>query len=85
MDFARVVEKSVPDVITVENVPELAQHQVFSIFVKRLQKAGYHLKYDFLYCPDYGVPQRRTRLVLLGSRFGEPALPKPTHANKHPT
>ena len=43
MDFARVVEKSVPDVITVENVPELAQHPVFSIFVKRLQKAGYHL------------------------------------------
>jgi DNA (cytosine-5)-methyltransferase 1 len=85
MEFARVVENIVPDIITVENVPEVAQHQVFSKFRKRLENVGYQLKYDFLFCPKFGIPQRRTRLVLIGSRLGEPNLPVETHARNLPT
>jgi DNA (cytosine-5)-methyltransferase 1 len=85
MDFARVAESIGPDIITVENVPELAQHQVFSKFQNRLENAGYQLKYDFLYGPSFGIPQRRTRLVLIGSRLGTPCLPKLTHKRNVPT
>ena len=85
MDFAEVAEQVSPEIITVENVPELTQHRVFRSFVKRLQNAGYHLKHDFVYCPDYGIPQSRTRLVLLGSRFGQIDLPSPTHLKNRPT
>ncbi len=85
MDFANVVEGIQPELITVENVPEVAQHPVFAKFQKRLANAGYHLKYDFLFCPKYGIPQRRTRLVLIGSRLGEPDLPIETHARCLPT
>ncbi len=85
MDFANAVQAFEPEVITVENVPELAQHLVFSKFLDRLKMLDYSVKYDFLYCPDYGVPQRRKRLVLMGSRLGVIELPKPTHADRHPT
>ncbi len=32
-----------------------------------------------MYCPDYGIPQKRRRLVLLASQFGELDLIAPTH------
>jgi DNA (cytosine-5)-methyltransferase 1 len=85
MDFAKIVENILPELITVENVPEVAQHQVFSRFRKRLEKVGYHVKYDFLFCPKFGIPQRRTRLVLIGSRLGEPDLPVETNTRNLPT
>lgn len=85
MDFARIAEEIYPEIITVENVPELAQHQVFSKFTMRLQKVGYHLKSGFLFCPIFGIPQSRTRLVMIGSRLAEPALPEPTHVENPPT
>lgn len=85
MDFARVVENISPEIFTVENVPELAQHEVFLAFTAQLQNAGYRLKHDFLFCPEFGVPQRRTRLVVIGSRLGDPHLPERTHLNYPPT
>lgn len=85
MDFAEATEQIRPEIITVENVPELTQHRVFRSFVKRLEDAEYHIKHEFLYCPDYGIPQNRRRLVLLGSRFGQIDLPLPTHQNHSPT
>jgi len=32
-----------------------------------------------IYCPDYGIPQNRSRLVLLGSRLGDILVPEKTH------
>jgi len=39
----------------------------------------YKVKYQNVYCPDYGIPQKRRRLVLLASRLGEIDLIPPTH------
>jgi len=80
-DFARIAEEVRPDVITIENVPELTLHPVFKELLSRLTDVGYDLAYDTLFCPQYGVPQRRKRLVLLASLHGEIALPLPTYTS----
>lgn len=77
--FSRLVKESLPELITMENVPGLRTQEPFADFLKTLQDNDYHVVYDVLNCADYGVPQRRRRLVLLASRLGKIELPKPTH------
>ena len=74
-DFGGLVREASPDLVTVENVPQLADHQVFNCFLSALD--GYHVWWDIVRCSDYGVPQTRRRLVLLASRLGEIALLPP--------
>ena len=40
---------------------------------------GYFVHYEVVNCPDYGIPQKRKRLVLLASKFGEIRLIPKTH------
>ena len=77
-EFGRLVRESTPDFITVENVPQLADHEVFEDLLATLD--GYHIWWDIVQCVNYGVPQTRKRLVLLASRAGAIALlpPRPT-------
>lgn len=77
-EFGRLVSDVRPEIVSMENVPELLRHQVFKDFLQTLQDAGYHVSYLEAYCPDYGVPQQRRRLVLLASRFGPFTLRKPS-------
>lgn len=65
--FARVLK---PKTIMVENVPGLVGDRRWRLFIAALENFGYTCKYDILDCADYGVPQRRRRLVLLASRVG---------------
>ena len=74
-DFGRLVQEAAPDLVTVENVPQLADHQVFQHFLSSLR--GYHVWWDIVHCSDYGVPQTRKRLVLLASRWDEITLLPP--------
>jgi DNA (cytosine-5)-methyltransferase 1 len=65
-----------------ENVPRLLNFrggEVFRDFVSSLREAGYHVEWDVAFAPDYGVPQRRSRLVLFASRLGPLRLQAPTH------
>jgi len=75
LEFARLVEEVKPDLITMENVPGLRKQSVFTDFVSRLEKAGYDVEYTQLYGPDFGLPQNRKRLVLIGSKIGKAKLP----------
>ena len=77
--FARLVEEVRPDVISMENVPQLSKQQIFEDFVSKLQALNYHVSWSVVFCPDYGIPQRRNRLVLLASRYGDISLMAPTH------
>lgn len=51
-----------------ENVPELENEQVFKDFVKVLEDLKYNVTYKVVNAADYGVPQRRKRLLLLASK-----------------
>lgn len=45
--------------------------------------AGWQTRVELLNAADYGVPQRRVRVVLVGYRAGdEPALPSPSHSQR---
>jgi DNA (cytosine-5)-methyltransferase 1 len=77
--FARLAKGSMPDVITMENVPTVAKHEVFHDFVDTLKRLGYKVWFDVVDSSRYGVPQMRRRMVLLASRHGEIAMISPTH------
>ncbi|MCH5345598.1 MAG: DNA (cytosine-5-)-methyltransferase, partial [Muribaculaceae bacterium] len=80
--FGRLVKEVEPDIVTMENVPAIrsfALKPVLSDFISLLEVEGYKVWYDVVFCPDYGVPQTRKRLVLLASKFGEIQLLPPTH------
>ena len=78
--FSRLIDAARPAVVSMENVPELASDEAFGGFVCRLESAGYRVSFSSVYCPDYGIPQHRTRLVLFASLRGELSLVPPTHA-----
>ncbi len=70
LHFLRLIRDILPELVTMENVPRLAEQAVFGEFVSDLQSAGYVVSYGPVSCSDYGVPQQRRRLVLLASRLG---------------
>ena len=72
--FSRLVEALLPDVVTMENVPGLCKQDVFDGFVADLLECGYQVSYKVVSCADYGVAQKRQRLVLLASRLGDISL-----------
>ena len=71
-DFGRLVREAQPDFVTMENVPQLLDHEVFEKFLNSL--SGYHIWHDVIECSRYGIPQTRKRLVLLASRLGSIAF-----------
>jgi len=79
--FANIVCELKPSIISMENVPELEKESVFHDFVKKLKDSGYSCSWSIAYCPDYGVPQSRKRLVLLASLLGEIELTPPLFTN----
>lgn len=77
--FATLVEGVRPEVVSMENVPQLTKHQVYSDFVRTLTRLRYHVWTKVVHCRDYGVPQKRKRLVLLASSIAPISLIEPTH------
>lgn len=76
--FADIVRESLPHIISMENVSELSQNGIFFDFLETLYKLGYNVEWRVVYCPEYGIPQNRKRLVLLASQLGHITLIPPT-------
>ncbi len=75
-EFARLVNEMRPDLVTMENVPGLATRPIFAQFLKTLTDAKYAVDWRSVYCPTFGIPQHRRRLVLTASKSGKIAIPK---------
>lgn len=85
-EFARLIDEVNPEIVTMENVPQVIKHDVYSDFKKNLEDSGYNISENIVYCPDYGIPQTRQRLVLLASKIGKINLNPPSHsANNYKT
>ena len=72
-DFARLVKQLRPKYFVMENVKGLMSpnsRPILDSFVRRIKKAGYRIVEPIrvLNAADYGVPQRRWRTFILGSR-----------------
>lgn len=84
--FAKLVQEVAPEIVSMENVPELENEKVYADFVASLKKNGYNVSSQVVYCPQYGVPQSRKRLVLLASLFAEIKLIPPLfNEHEYPT
>jgi DNA (cytosine-5)-methyltransferase 1 len=86
-EFTHLVRDIEPEIVSMENVHDLVFTDVYQNFYNTLIELGYHVSVNSSVCAlDYGVPQTRTRLVLLASRLGEieliPPLYKPDNYKK---
>lgn len=83
-EFVRVVREAQPEAFILENVQGLT-YRTHAIQLNRLLRglaeAGYNPSYRVLLAADYGVPQLRKRLFVVGRRDGEPfVFPERTHS-----
>lgn len=69
-DFGRLIEEGKPDIVVFENVTPIRKERVYKDFVEKFDSFDYDIWEDMIYCPDYGIPQKRRRLVLIASVLG---------------
>lgn len=75
LEVARFATAMQPRAIVVENVPGLAGDSRLARLTATLQELGYATDFGILNVADFGVPQRRKRLVLVAVAKGEPTFP----------
>jgi DNA (cytosine-5)-methyltransferase 1 len=78
LEYLRFVKKLRPLTIMMENVPGLMNYNLFQKVVRELKDLGYNPKVQPVNLQEYGVPQRRKRLVMVGSLLGDLSIAKPT-------
>lgn len=69
LEFQRFVEGLLPKAVMMENVPGLFKDKRLKILLEDLESIGYSVNCDVLDAADYGVPQRRKRMILLAGRY----------------
>lgn len=86
-EYVRVLDEARPRTFILENVFGLAYRNHNAAWFDRLLTAARGLRYNVaaqvLLAADYGVPQRRQRVFVLGSLDHEPTFPVPTHSGPH--
>jgi DNA (cytosine-5)-methyltransferase 1 len=77
LEFARLIREIHPELVAMENVPGLADQDVFGTFIDELKSQDYEISHSVVECIEYGIPQNRKRLVLLASKYGPISLLTP--------
>ncbi|AKF93249.1 DNA cytosine methyltransferase [Brevibacillus laterosporus] len=85
-EFLRITSLLNPEIVIMENVPNLlkakteSKELVIDIIHKELEKLGYYVYSNVLEATQYGVPQIRKRLFVIGSKTKlDNPFPLPTH------
>lgn len=68
-EIERILRHHKPKVILLENVKQLVTHdkgRTFAVITDRLTSLGYHLKWKVLNALDFGLPQKRERIIIVG-------------------
>lgn len=77
--YLRALTQSRASVFVMENVPQLLRSGEYAAFLQEAAGLGYRVEGRVLNAADFGVPQRRRRAIVVGSRVGPPPWPQPTH------
>ncbi|WP_460220077.1 DNA cytosine methyltransferase [Psychroserpens sp. MEBiC05023] len=84
-EMLRVIKDKRPKYFLAENVKGLLSMQkgkVIEMIINDFQEIGYDVDYRLLRASDYGVPQHRERVVIIGNRLGlKNPFPKKTHGD----
>ncbi len=87
-EFVRAVEEANPRAFILENVPGLVARErepYFRSLLKRLAGLGYTVTRAVLNSADYGVPQKRRRLFVVGLKEGDFYFPAASHGPQRET
>ena len=74
-DIERILRAKRPKAFLLENVKQLKTHnkgRTFQVILNKLEDLGYFIHYKILNGLDFGVPQKRERIILVG--FKEPCF-----------
>jgi DNA (cytosine-5)-methyltransferase 1 len=74
IEFVRFVRAFLPKAVMFENVPRLIRDLRFTALLNALRDLDFAVDFDILDAADFGVPQRRKRLILVASRQGKVRL-----------
>ncbi|WNL27334.1 DNA cytosine methyltransferase [Arcobacter cryaerophilus gv. pseudocryaerophilus] len=82
-EMLRVIKDKEPKYFVAENVKgilSLHHGKVFELIKSDFKELGYNLEARLLNSADYGVPQQRERVIIIGNRINKPIIfPKQTH------
>ena len=70
-EMINVLKEKKPRFFIAENVKGLLsanKGKAFPMIIKEFEKAGYYVKHDLLNASEYGVPQKRERVFIIGFR-----------------
>ena len=88
MEFVRIVDGLKPKYIIMENVRGILSMKnaggepVIDIILKEFERIGYRVVPRTVLAADYGVPQKRKRVIFIGTNTGDPIeFPRQTHIN----
>jgi len=86
-EYIRILKAKMTKYFLIENVPGMKSGKEFNNFfenmIKEFEEVGYRVKHQTLIASDYGVPQNRKRIIIIGTRDDieiEPNFPSPTHS-----
>ncbi len=80
-EYARALAVAQPKLFLMENVPGLLKSDEFAAFVERVEALEYTIDWRVVNAADFGVPQRRKRAIIVGTRGENFRWPDPTHAD----
>ncbi len=89
-EMLRIVRQVRPKYVIGENVQgfyRLHNGIYFEDYCRKLRRAGYEVHHQILTASDYGIPQHRKRLFIVGVRkniVGSFSFPRPTHGPNSP-
>ena len=73
-EYARVLKETSPEMFIYENVKGLTTHdkgKTFSVIKATFEELGYYFKFAILNSRDYGLPQNRNRIFIVGFKNKE--------------
>ena len=84
-EMLRVIKDKKPKYFVAENVKGLLSMQkgkVIEMIINDFQELGYDVDYKLLKASEYGIPQNRERVFIIGNRLGlKNPFPKKTHGS----
>ena len=72
-NVCQIINEKKPKVVVLENVQHLVHHdkkRTFKTILSALHELGYNITYRILNSKDFGLPQNRERIFIIGTKYG---------------